>query len=178
VPLQTLYVCFGTDIIRWKNIGNSFLSSIEAVLHGLQFDELQAVNQYLGPLVSFSFLFICLFFMLNTFLALIMKSYDKVSKMKDEDSLSKEFAKGVFPLFKSISERLSKLSRKRKVKDEGKHDRESKQEDKTEKKQAWPEVNDSDKNGEHFTDKLATSTSLAKPDERPQFLRQRTLYRR
>eukprot|EP00960_Hanusia_phi_P076591 768582-Hanusia_phi.AAC.6 len=67
---------------------------------------------------------------------LIMKSYDKVSKMKDEDSLSKEFAKvkrrgtcnllclsdvaprqGVFPLFKSISERLSKLSRKRKVKD-------------------------------------------------------------
>ncbi|EKX48509.1 hypothetical protein GUITHDRAFT_105655 [Guillardia theta CCMP2712] len=153
---QTLYVCFGTDIVR-------------------------AVNQYLGPLVSFSFLFICLFFMLNTFLALIMKSYQEVSKIKDEDSLSKEFAKGIFPFLNSISARLKGLAKKNKVNDENSKDPKDSTGTK-DKKQAWPENDGKDQQAQQSTlppsNASKPSTAQGKPDPKLLLTRQRTMYRR
>lgn len=40
--------------------------------------QLKRALAVLGPLISFSFLFMCLFFMLNAFLAVIMTTYDEV----------------------------------------------------------------------------------------------------
>ena len=69
---QALFVSFGLHIEAWKTIHTSLFHALEAVLTGLDIDELRRQDEALGFLLAVAFLFICIFSMINMFFSVLM----------------------------------------------------------------------------------------------------------
>jgi len=76
---QALYICFGTQLEQWKNVNISVLQALGGVLGGLDVDQLRGEDQLLGVLIWMSYLFLCVIFVVNTFLAIIMYTYEEIT---------------------------------------------------------------------------------------------------
>jgi hypothetical protein len=76
---QALHISFGTKIEQWKNLGTSVLHALGAVIAGLDMQQLQGGDMVLGFLIWGSYLFLCMIFVVNTFLAIIMSTYDEIT---------------------------------------------------------------------------------------------------
>ena len=96
---QTVFVSFGADISEYKTIESSLVNTFKAMIEGFDLDEFSATNEYLGPLLWVSFLFVAFFVMLNMFLAIIMKTYDDVNAEEgegdEEGPMAHEFREGL-----------------------------------------------------------------------------------
>jgi len=79
------YLAFGQDVEDFVNIENSLLSLFLTILGAFNFNELNQSNRILGPMLFATYVVVMVFLILNMFLTVIMKKYDDVTVMLQQD---------------------------------------------------------------------------------------------
>uniref|UniRef100_A0A7S0E940 Polycystin cation channel PKD1/PKD2 domain-containing protein n=1 Tax=Hanusia phi TaxID=3032 RepID=A0A7S0E940_9CRYP len=82
-----LYVSFGSEMDEFKSVNLAYINVCKSLVQGLDFDKIRQVNVFLGPLLFLLFQFICFFFLLNMFIAIIMESYEIVREQEEKVTL-------------------------------------------------------------------------------------------
>jgi hypothetical protein len=75
---QTGYLWFGDQITDYSNFNETVLTLLRLILGDFVYSDLVAANRILGPGFFLCYVFFCLFFLLNMFLAIINESYQAV----------------------------------------------------------------------------------------------------
>ncbi|KAJ1481293.1 hypothetical protein T484DRAFT_1808146, partial [Baffinella frigidus] len=72
------HISFGTDIEEYKTLLDAVFGLFKTLLGDFDFEAIKLINPYLGPLLFITFEVVCYFVFLNTFLAILNKSYSDV----------------------------------------------------------------------------------------------------
>ena len=104
---QMGFLWFGNQITDYSSFSEVILTLLRLILGDFVYADLATANRVLGPLFFLCYVFFCLFFLLNMFLAIINESY---SAVKEEMAAEKErlvlgdFFLQVVQFFKSITD--------------------------------------------------------------------------
>eukprot|EP00736_Rhodelphis_marinus_P006127 Rmarinus@m.17856 len=72
-------VAFGVDVEDFRSVGNSVVALFRGLTEGqLQFESLYHSNRVLGPIYYFLFFILAFFVLINIFIAIINRSYERV----------------------------------------------------------------------------------------------------
>jgi len=81
------FLWFGDQITDYSSFTEVVLTLLRLILGDFVFSDLEGANRVLGPLFFLCYVFFCLFFLLNMFLAIINESY---SAVKEEMATEKQ----------------------------------------------------------------------------------------
>ncbi|EKX49801.1 hypothetical protein GUITHDRAFT_104196 [Guillardia theta CCMP2712] len=107
-----LYVSFGSEMEEFKSVNLAYINVCKSLVQGLDFDKIRQVNVYLGPLLFLLFQFICFFFLLNMFIAIILNVYQEVVNTP-EDPFAVAFRAEFRRLLEGLRGRVVKAARRK-----------------------------------------------------------------
>eukprot|EP00960_Hanusia_phi_P068390 766833-Hanusia_phi.AAC.3 len=97
---------------EFKSVNLAYINVCKSLVQGLDFDKIRQVNVFLGPLLFLLFQFICFFFLLNMFIAIILNVYQEVVNLP-EDPFAVAFRQEFWSLLEAVREKMVGMSRKR-----------------------------------------------------------------
>jgi len=93
---QAFLLAFGSKVSDYRNLQESLLSLIRALLLDFDLQELRDANLWLGPIFFVSFVMLGVFVLLNMFIAIISDAYDSTKEDLTDEKLAGEKPVGTY----------------------------------------------------------------------------------
>lgn len=94
------WLLFGLQIDKFRNFFSVLETQMSIVLGDFDYDEMRSVNPLLGPIYFFTFMYFCVFYLLNMFMAIINDTFSEVKSSNDGQDNEYEMVEFILSKFK------------------------------------------------------------------------------
>lgn len=94
------YLAFGLQNDQFRNFLTTLETQMSIILGDFDYNELERTNRLIGPAYFFSFMYFCVFYLMNMFMAIINDSFADVKSSNDKQKNEYEMVEFILARFK------------------------------------------------------------------------------